>query len=80
MIDAILFDFDGLMVDSEPHSIASWRAVLRARGEDSVVSVTLLGIVADRFGVPFALKSIFIFPVVGFMLTLALHYPVREKA
>ena len=32
MIEAILFDFDGLMVDSEPHAIASWRAVLRERG------------------------------------------------
>ncbi len=44
------------------------------------IGVTLLGIVADRFGVPFALKSIFIFPVVGFILTLLLKYPVREKA
>jgi HAD superfamily hydrolase (TIGR01509 family) len=32
MIDAILFDLDGLMVDSEPHSIASWQAVLAKRG------------------------------------------------
>jgi HAD superfamily hydrolase (TIGR01509 family) len=31
-IQAILFDLDGLMVDSEPHSIASWQAVLSARG------------------------------------------------
>ena len=45
------------------------------------IGVTLLGVVADRFGVPFALKSIFIFPIVGFMLTLALKYPVhREQA
>ena len=44
------------------------------------IGVTLLGIVADRFGVPFALKSIFIFPVVGFILTLMLKYPVRENA
>jgi HAD superfamily hydrolase (TIGR01509 family) len=29
---AILFDLDGLMVDSEPHSIASWRAELSGRG------------------------------------------------
>jgi HAD superfamily hydrolase (TIGR01509 family) len=28
-IRAILFDLDGLMVDSEPHSLASWQAVLR---------------------------------------------------
>lgn len=32
MIKAILFDLDGLMVDSEPHSIASWQAVLAKRG------------------------------------------------
>jgi HAD superfamily hydrolase (TIGR01509 family) len=32
MIQAILFDLDGLMVDSEPHSIASWQAVLAVRG------------------------------------------------
>ena len=32
MIQAILFDLDGLMVDSEPHSIASWQAVLARRG------------------------------------------------
>jgi HAD superfamily hydrolase (TIGR01509 family) len=34
MIEAILFDLDGLMVDSEPHSFASWRAVLDHRGID----------------------------------------------
>jgi len=32
MIQAILFDLDGLMVDSEPHSLASWQAVLSLRG------------------------------------------------
>ncbi len=32
MFKAILFDLDGLMVDSEPHSIASWQAVLAKRG------------------------------------------------
>ncbi len=43
------------------------------------IGVTLLGLVADRYGVPFALKSISIFPVVGFLLTLILKYPVHEK-
>ncbi|MGH7964779.1 MAG: HAD family hydrolase [Candidatus Binatia bacterium] len=28
----MLFDLDGLMVDSEPHSLESWRAVLSSRG------------------------------------------------
>jgi len=32
MIKAILFDLDGLMFDSEPHSLASWEAVLHERG------------------------------------------------
>jgi HAD superfamily hydrolase (TIGR01509 family) len=32
MIQAILFDLDGLMVDSESHSLASWNAVLATRG------------------------------------------------
>lgn len=32
MIEAILFDLDGLMFDSEPHSLASWEAVLAERG------------------------------------------------
>jgi HAD superfamily hydrolase (TIGR01509 family) len=32
MLKAILFDLDGLMVDSEPHSLASWEAVLKERG------------------------------------------------
>jgi HAD superfamily hydrolase (TIGR01509 family) len=32
MIQAILFDLDGLMFDSEPHSLASWEAVLQERG------------------------------------------------
>lgn len=34
MIQAILFDLDGLMVDSEPHSIASWQAVLALRNKN----------------------------------------------
>jgi HAD superfamily hydrolase (TIGR01509 family) len=50
MIDAILFDFDGLVVDSEPHSIASWRAVLRERGAeiDAATLDRLLGLRLDE--------------------------------
>jgi HAD superfamily hydrolase (TIGR01509 family) len=32
VIRALLFDLDGLMVDSEPHSLNSWRVVLSTRG------------------------------------------------
>jgi len=32
MIRAVLFDLDGLMVDSEPHSLRSWHAILASRG------------------------------------------------
>ena len=44
------------------------------------IGVTLLGVVADNFGVPFALRSTVILPVVGFLLTLILKYPVGEKS
>lgn len=32
-IKAILFDLDGLMVDSEPHALATWKEVLARRGK-----------------------------------------------
>jgi FSR family fosmidomycin resistance protein-like MFS transporter len=38
------------------------------------ICVTLLGVVADHFGVPAALQSIAVLPVVGFLLTLGLKY------
>jgi len=41
------------------------------------IGVTLLGIVADNFGVPVALESIMVLPFIGFILSLALRY--REK-
>ncbi len=31
-IEAMLFDLDGLMVDSEAHALATWRAVMARRG------------------------------------------------
>jgi len=42
VLRALLFDLDGLMVDSEPHSLASWHAVLAKLG------VTLTQSVIDR--------------------------------
>lgn len=41
------------------------------------IGVTLLGIIADNFGVPAALKSICILPLTGFILSLIVRY--REK-
>ena len=49
MIEAILFDLDGLMVDSEPHSLASWEAVLTERGItlDQLTIESILGLRID---------------------------------
>ena len=41
--------------------------------------VTLLGVVADHFGVPVALKSIMILPLIGFILCLILSYPEQKN-
>jgi MFS transporter, FSR family, fosmidomycin resistance protein len=38
------------------------------------IGVTLLGVVADNFGVPFALESIMILPFIGFILSLIVRY------
>lgn len=38
------------------------------------VCVALLGILADNYGVPLALKSITVLPLIGFLLTLTLKY------
>ena len=32
MIEALSFDLGGLMVDSEPHALATWQAVMARRG------------------------------------------------
>lgn len=39
------------------------------------IGVTLLGLVADQFGVPTALKSIWILPVLGLIISLFIKYP-----
>ncbi|MCL5023574.1 MAG: MFS transporter [Nitrospirae bacterium] len=38
------------------------------------IGVTILGVLADGFGVPFALKSIIVLPVTGFLLSLFVKY------
>jgi FSR family fosmidomycin resistance protein-like MFS transporter len=39
------------------------------------ICVTFLGVLADHYGVPFALKSIAILPLIGLILCLILKYP-----
>jgi MFS transporter, FSR family, fosmidomycin resistance protein len=41
------------------------------------IGVTLLGVIADHFGVYVALKCIGILPMAGFFLSLMLRYPLR---
>ena len=43
------------------------------------VCVTLLGVIADHFGVPVALKSIMILPLAGFLLSALLRYQEDSK-
>lgn len=49
IIQAVLFDLDGLMFDSEPHSLASWEAVLIERGVqlDQLTIDSILGLRID---------------------------------
>ncbi len=48
-IQAILFDLDGLMFDSEPHSLASWQAILAERRVtlDQLTIDSILGLRID---------------------------------
>lgn len=39
------------------------------------ICVALLGVLADHFGVPLTLKSVFILPLIGLLLTLKMRYP-----
>jgi FSR family fosmidomycin resistance protein-like MFS transporter len=43
------------------------------------VAVTLLGMIADAWGVPAAMKSILILPVLGFILCVLLEYPPKRR-
>ena len=43
------------------------------------ICVMLLGVVADHFGVPFALKSIAVIPLLGLILSLMLRYPDQSR-
>lgn len=43
------------------------------------IGVTILGIIADHFGVPFALKSIVVLPLIGLVMSIFLRYPARQE-
>jgi len=44
------------------------------------IGVTLLGMIADTWGVPTAIKTLFIMPLIAFCLTLFLKYPLTKSA
>jgi MFS transporter, FSR family, fosmidomycin resistance protein len=43
------------------------------------IGVTLLGTIADAWGVPMAMKAIIVLPLIGFALSLLVKYPPGEK-
>jgi FSR family fosmidomycin resistance protein-like MFS transporter len=43
------------------------------------IGVTLLGTIADTWGVPMAIKTVFVMPLIAFGLTLLLKYPLTTK-
>lgn len=43
------------------------------------IGVTFLGIVADHFGVPAAMKAIMVLPVIGVVVSLFIRYPARRR-
>lgn len=43
------------------------------------IGVTLLGVIADHFGVPAALKSIMLLPLVGLSLSCLIRYPASRQ-
>jgi MFS transporter, FSR family, fosmidomycin resistance protein len=44
------------------------------------VGVTILGVIADNFGVPAALQCIAVLPVIGFLICLMIKYPSHSYA
>jgi len=44
------------------------------------IGVTILGVIADHFGVPVALKSIMLLPLIGLGISLLVRYPVSKAA
>jgi FSR family fosmidomycin resistance protein-like MFS transporter len=44
------------------------------------IGVTLLGVIADTWGVPMAIKAIFALPLIAFGLGLLVKYPLEKKS
>jgi FSR family fosmidomycin resistance protein-like MFS transporter len=42
------------------------------------IGVTLLGVIADHWGVPMAIQSIFVLPLIAFGLSLLVKYPLKK--
>lgn len=42
------------------------------------IGVTILGVVADHFGVPAALKTIMVLPVIGLVLSCLVSFPIKQ--
>jgi FSR family fosmidomycin resistance protein-like MFS transporter len=40
------------------------------------IGVTILGVIADHFGVPIALKSIMVLPLAGLLISCIVKYPI----
>lgn len=43
------------------------------------IGVTVLGVIADHFGVPLALKSIMLIPVAALLISIFIKYPLRPQ-
>jgi FSR family fosmidomycin resistance protein-like MFS transporter len=43
------------------------------------IGVTVLGVIADAWGVPMAMKTILVLPLVSFGLSLLVKYPLKLK-
>jgi MFS transporter, FSR family, fosmidomycin resistance protein len=44
------------------------------------IGVTLLGVIADHYGAPAALKTILVLPVVGLLISLMIKYPLVPRS
>ena len=61
------------------HGIASGLMAGFAIGTGGI-GVTILGVIADHFGVPIALKAIMVLPLVGLATSLLIKYPLPRSA